>query len=133
MLQACTSTASAIINPSFGSLVTSATSTYGGLTLGVPLDQTSQDLGISFAPPNVVLTARAPHGRTDSIDYLVTRDEDTHEVFHVIGDQSSAAFSVHVPMLRFRAGDYTIKVFVPDEPTPFGKSALHITSDLLDH
>jgi len=100
--------------------------TYQGLTLGLEDQPTSHGLGVTFAPPNVILSAQAPSGRRDAIDYLVAR-QDSLELFHVIGDQVNGTYRVEVPILRFRAGDYTIKAFVPDDLTPFGQAALHVS------
>jgi hypothetical protein len=105
---------------------------YGGLTLGIVDPANSHDLGITFAPPNVVLTARVPmNGRNEAVDYLVSRKADLPEVFHVLGTQTNGTYAVQVPILRFKAGDYTIKAFQADNPTAFGQAALHITDDLL--
>lgn len=106
--------------------------TYGGLTLGIADPDNSHDLGITFAPPNVVLTAKVPvTGRQEAVDYLVSRKADLPEVFHVLGTQSNGTYAVQVPILRFKAGDYTIKAFQQDSQTAFGQAALHITDDLL--
>jgi hypothetical protein len=105
---------------------------YGGLTLGISDRDSSHDLGITFAPPNVVFTARVPvSGKQEAVDYLVSRKAELQDVFHVLGTQTNGTYAVQVPILRFKAGDYTIKAFQADNPTAFGQAALHITDDLL--
>jgi hypothetical protein len=133
LVTGCTGSTTAVPTAADAAAASAGNVTYGGLTLGVTDPGTSHDLGITFDPPNVVMSSKAPASAAQSVDYMVSRNQDTQDVFHVLGTPTNGGFSVHVPILRFKAGDYTIKAFTQDSPTPFGQAGLHITSDLLAH
>jgi hypothetical protein len=102
---------------------------YWGLQVDVTQDPNDSGMGVALSPPNVVLTAQAPNTRIEAIDYLITRvqDVDRSESFHVLGGARDQDFSVDVPILRFRAGDYKLEAFAAGGTTSFASAALRIS------